>query len=555
MTRTESDAATIFEISSQAVDQLAANDPILATHIGVSGHDGSWTDFSPAGQAKSRQLAADLQDRARAATIDSRWDRLAQRVLIEHCQEMIDFVDAGDHLRDLNNIASPLQLIRSIFDLMPTETTEDWQNIADRLESMDIVLRGYQASLEEGRQQDRTVALRQVEEAINQARMAAGETSSLARLDASTVEDLDLRERIDAGQLKARAAFGELGDYLASTYLPDSRRKDGVGREAYARATRRYLGADLDLDETYRWGWSEVERLRSELTMACAEFDSSATQKAVFEQLKTDPAFAATSLDEFIELMAARQELAFDALSGHHFDIPESIHRLDVRVEPAGGALAPNYTGPSEDFRRPGIVWYPVEGQDFFPLYEEITTAYHEGLPGHHLQVGSQTAAGDLLSRFHSIMVWYPGAGEGWALYAEHLMDELGYLERPEYRIGYIASQLFRSCRIAIDIGMHVDLPIPEDASFHPGERWSFDLAYEMLTEVALIPADMANSEVTRYFGWPGQAISYKVGERAIHKMRAQAEKQPDFDAKMFHAELLSYGAVGLDLMDELMAS
>jgi uncharacterized protein (DUF885 family) len=133
-------------------------------------------------------------------------------------------------------------------------------------------------------------------------------------------------------------------------------------------------------------------------------------------------------------------------------------------------------------------------------------------------------------------------------------MAELGYLERPEYRAGFIASQLFRSCRIAIDIGVHLELPIPTDVDFHPGERWSYDLALELLMSRGLQPRAFAESEIVRYFGWPGQAISYKVGERAIHDLRTAAAREPDFDARSFHAELLGYGSVGLNLLAEMMA-
>jgi uncharacterized protein (DUF885 family) len=213
--------------------------------------------------------------------------------------------------------------------------------------------------------------------------------------------------------------------------------------------------------------------------------------------------------------------------------------------------LAAHYVPPSEDFARPGAVWYPVAGKTHFPLFQEVTTAYHEGFPGHHLQCGIQVALADELSRFQRLMVWYPGSGEGWALYAEHLMGELGYLERPEYVVGLLSSQLFRACRVAVDIGLHLDLPIPDDVSFHPGGRWNYDVAFELLTTRALLDKDDAASEVTRYLGWPGQAISYKLGERAILDLRAEAEAAGGFDPKAFHARVLGVGSVGLDLLRE----
>ena len=150
-------------------------------------------------------------------------------------------------------------------------------------------------------------------------------------------------------------------------------------------------------------------------------------------------------------------------------------------------------------------------------------------------------------------MIWYPGLGEGWALYAEQLVDELGFFEKPDYVFGFLAAQMLRSCRVVIDIGSHLELPIPADQPFHAGEEWSFETAVEMLQEYATLERDYAESETTRYLGWPGQAISYKVGHRAILDIRAQLESRDGFDLKKFHADLLGVGPVGLDLLRELL--
>jgi uncharacterized protein (DUF885 family) len=249
--------------------------------------------------------------------------------------------------------------------------------------------------------------------------------------------------------------------------------------------------------------------------------------------------------------MRDRQLHALTSLEGIHFDVPPEIRKIDIQVEPAGGALAAHYVGPSEDFSRPGSVWYPVDGRDHFPLFAEITTAYHEGFPGHHLQVGVQNALRDELSRYHRSLVWYPGSGEGWALYAEQLMGELGYLERPEYVVGLLSSQLMRSARVAIDIGLHLELPIPDDVSFHPGEVWTYELAHELMTTRAFLQEEEATSEILRYLGWPGQAISYKVGEQAILDLREEWRSAGNFDPKLFHSTVLNVGSVGLDLLRE----
>lgn len=155
------------------------------------------------------------------------------------------------------------------------------------------------------------------------------------------------------------------------------------------------------------------------------------------------------------------------------------------------------------------------------------------------------------LSKAHRVLIWYPGYGEGWALYAERVMDELGYFERPEYRLGMLSSQLFRAVRVVIDLGMHLGFVIPEDAPIHGGEPWSFERGVDYLADVAFQPRDHSVSEIKRYLGWPGQAISYKVGEREILDIRQELEKRDGFDLKEFHRRVLEGGELRLDYLRE----
>jgi uncharacterized protein (DUF885 family) len=235
--------------------------------------------------------------------------------------------------------------------------------------------------------------------------------------------------------------------------------------------------------------------------------------------------------------------------------VPDAIRAVDIKLAAPGGSLGAYYVGPSEDFARPGSVWWSLEGEGPFPLYDEITTAYHEGFPGHHLQVGVQMSEAEHLSRLQRLWVWKSGIGEGWALYAERLMEELGYLDSPDYRFGLLAAQMLRACRVVIDIGSHLRYPIPDDQPFHPGEAWTFETAVEMLQEYATLDPAYAASEVTRYYGWPGQAISYKVGERMILETRDElrAARGDTFDLKRFHADLLGVGPIGIDLVRQFL--
>jgi len=231
------------------------------------------------------------------------------------------------------------------------------------------------------------------------------------------------------------------------------------------------------------------------------------------------------------------------------------MRSISVNIAPPGGSLGAWYVGPSEDFSRPGSIWYAPGERERIPYWQEVSTAYHEGFPGHHLQVATAVHEREKLSRFQRSVVWYSGAGEGWALYAERLMDELGFFEKPEYRLGLLSSQLFRATRVVVDIGTQLELRIPDHAPLHPGEPWDYSTAVDYMEKVGLNARDIAESEVKRYLGWVGQAIAYKVGEREILKIRdeARARDGSAFDRKRFHSQLLEAGAIRLDLLREVM--
>jgi uncharacterized protein (DUF885 family) len=247
------------------------------------------------------------------------------------------------------------------------------------------------------------------------------------------------------------------------------------------------------------------------------------------------------------------QQRAISQLAGVHFSVPEELIVVTVNIAPPGGSLGAWYMSPSEDFTRPGSIWYAPGERERLPYWQEVSTAYHEGFPGHHLQVGTAVLQKERLSRFHRLVIWYSGSGEGWALYAERLMDELGFFEKPEYRLGLLASQLFRSLRVVVDIGCQLGFTIPTDAPLHAGDVWDYERAVDYMTEIGLQAQDVAESEVKRYLGWVGQAISYKVGERQILDMRNRARERDGYDQKDFHRKMLDAGAIRLDQLREVM--
>lgn len=547
---------TPFEIADRLTEDFSDLHPIRATEHGIAGRDHLPTDYSPLG-AESR---ISLFRQARNDLIGhldhpDPTESFAARVMVGWLDTRLSEADSRKWSWDLNHIYSPFQDIRDVFDVMDRETAEDWSAIVARLEAFPSMLDGYRESLEIGVANGDVAARRQAESVLQQVEAAGAPDSRFGVFPQEAASSDGDAEMVSTAVEIARAACLDFAEWLRHQYLPAAVEADGVGVDRYRIGADAYLGMSLDLDETYQWGWSEVHRIRAEMERTATDIDSTLSLAAVIEMLENDPARAAATRQEFIDFVQAIQDQAISQLEGTHFDVPEPIRKVIVNVAPPGGALGAWYMGPSEDFSRPGSIWYAPGEREALPYWGEVTTAYHEGFPGHHLQVGIAQLQEEKLSRFHRMYIWYSGAGEGWALYAERLMDELGYFEKPEYRLGLLASQLFRATRVVVDIGCHLSIAIPDDAPIHGGEQWSYERAVDYMEQIAVIPRDVAESEVKRYLGWWGQAISYKVGEREILSIRDDAMKAAGagFDQKDFHSRMLRAGAIRLDHLRSVM--
>ncbi len=538
----------VFEVADAMVMEQCDIDPITATMVGVDGFDDRWPDLG--GEGMERQLAF---ARDRFALLERHRDhpdpvhRHAAAVICARLAEEIRRIESGDVLYDLSQMGCSFESIRSVFDLMDTETDEQREAICRRLESVDQVFDSYEERLRIAIDRNRLVAARQVQAVLAQVDALAGGTSAFDQLPGRWSGD---QVRVRDGIRRAKARVGEFGRFLRESYAPAANDDDRTDPDRYARYADRAVGKEVDVDEGYRWGWDEVGALITEMTQLADEIKPGADLAEVVTLLETDIARAAPNASAFVSFVEARQRQALAQLDGSHFAVPPQAREVAVKLAPPGNPPGAYYFAPSEDFSRPGSIWYSIVDHDVpVPLYQEVSTAYHEGFPGHHLQLATTLANAERLTRFHRLFVWYSGFGEGWALYAERLMDELGYFEKPEYRFGMLANNLFRSTRVVVDLGIHHGLSIPPDAPLHPGERWSFDIAVDYMHRIGLQAPHYAKSEVLRYLGWPAQAISYKLGERCLLDLR----ESHGGDLRSFHDRLLAYGEVRLDHLVELM--
>jgi uncharacterized protein (DUF885 family) len=542
----------IQELSDTYLERLLALDPVMATQRGLLGHDAELTDYSPDGAASRTDLDRSTLRQLRSLRVEDGRDGVTAGVLTEWLESRLALDDTGETQRTLCVLGSPWQSIRQVFDLMPHESEGDWETIATRLERVPGSLLGLRASLDGSTRRGLPPARRQVLACAEQGATWAG-TSGQESFFAELVAkypggDGALRQRLDGAAWRASEAYARASDWLRDELAAAAAERDAVGPNRYSISARQHLGGSVDLPGTYAWGWEEVHRIERAMAEEAARIVPGASLAEVVDLLESDPARAVHGEEALRRFLQDLLDRTVASLDGPHFDIPAPVRRVEAMIAPPGGAAAQYYTGPSEDFSRPGRTWYPTQGRTVFPLWGEISTCYHEGVPGHHLQIGQVRYRQDRLTRFQR-SVWFSGHGEGWALYAERLMDELGYFERPEHRLGFLRGQLLRAIRVVVDIGMHLELRIPGGEAFHGNEAWTPELGESFLLSRACYPRSFLASELDRYLGRPGQAIAYKVGERAWLAARDGARRRlgPAFALKAFHSAALDLGPVGLD--------
>ncbi len=550
------------QVADAYVDDLIALDPITGTYLGVKESSSKLPDTSPAGQEALAELAratlARLDEAERRPGADSDIERRCARLLRERLTAELAVHEADEGLRAVSNIHSPVHSVREAFTITPTDTDEDWAAIAERLRAVPDALRGYRESLALGLERKLYGGPRPTATFIDQLTEWSdtnGQGRGWFEEFAAAGPDA-LRAELDEAARTATAAVAELRDWMREVYAPTIEgAPDTVGRERYARFSRYFNGTDLDLDEAYAYGWSEYHRLLGEMKKEAEKVLPGAETPWVALKHLDEHGTHIEGVDEVRAWLQGLMDEAIDALDGTHFELAERVRRVESCIAPPGGAAAPYYTAPSADFSRPGRTWLPTMGQTRFPVYDLVSTWYHEGVPGHHLQLAQWAHVADDLSRYQATVGIVSANAEGWALYAERLMDELGFLTDPERRLGYLDAQMMRAVRVIIDIGMHLELGIPADSPFHPGERWTPELAQEFFGAHSSRPRDFVASELIRYLSMPGQAIGYKLGERAWLLGRENARKRHGdaFDAKAWHMAALSQGSLGLDvLVDEL---
>ncbi|MET8848756.1 DUF885 domain-containing protein [Amycolatopsis sp. NPDC004625] len=549
----------VHDICDRYVDEHVAADPVAATVHGINGHDHQLTDYSADGFAERAGIAARAHAAVAATEPRDAAERAAKAVFTERIGLELEIHEAGLDVASLNVIASPVQDLRMVFDLMPLETEQDWSVVSARIGEVPRALANLRGGLLSAADAGHVAALRQVSRVAEQCETWAGlkdETGFFTELVASSPGSA-LKADLAHGARAAEEAFAEFAGFLRAELAPKAPVKDAVGEDVYRLWSRYFVGAALDLREAYEWGWAEFARIETEMRAVANRIKPGASPAEAAAVLDADPRYRVRGRAEFEAWMQRLSDDALEFLRGKHFEISDRVMALECRIAPPGGGVGAYYTAPSEDFARPGRMWWSLPaGRDEFVTWRETSTVYHEGAPGHHLQIATAVDQSAGLNKYQRLMAFTSGHAEGWALYAERLMEELGYLSDDGDLLGMLSEQLFRAARVVVDLGMHLELAIPAGTGFHEGERWTPELGLEfMLTRTITDPAHVRD-EIDRYLGWPGQAPAYKIGERLWLAARAEARSRTGaaFDIKRFHTAALKLGGMGLDTLREQLS-
>ena len=546
--------SALDDLADRHFDTETLLSPIWMTSLGMDEYQDELDDLSPHGVDMHHALVESTLKALDTTPVADATDEVTASAMAERLTLADESHKACTDLMDIANIASGLHSIREVFDLMPMDTNEDWRVIAQRLTAVPHAIDGWFESQFAGIEAGILPSIRQVDALAEQCEgwvKEHGFFDSLAQQGYAVVNS-SARDLLDKGITAAKGAYIQARQTLLDKVRPLATPVDAVGEKRYELASRSFLGTKVDFAETYQWGLDQVSELEARQAEICARIRPGMSVAEAKKSLDEDPAYLLHGSDAMRQWMQTRADEAIAELNGVDFDIPVPARRIEAMIAPThdGGIY---YTDPSDDFSRPGRMWWSVpEDQTTFSTWRELTTVHHEGVPGHHLQISAAVANKDSLNKWRRSGIWVSGHGEGWALYAEQLMAELGYLSDPAMMLGMLDGQAMRAVRVVIDMGLHCGFTPPPEIG---GSEWTFEKALSYFNAHVAMDPGVARFEVLRYFGWPGQAPSYKIGARVWTEIREEvrAREGAGFTLKDFHTRALNLGSLGLDTLRQAL--
>ena len=547
-------ADALRHLADEYWEGVLRRNPVLATFLGDYRYNDRLPDVGPRRRAEEeadlRAVLSGLQPLA-AVPFDIE-DRITWDMLRLAIQTGLDALRLRLDEMSVDQMDGPQVWLLELLNWHPTDTPEHVQQLIARYRAFDRYMDQYLDALRDGIKDARTAPTIAVERVIAQLRALLGtpvDESPLLSPAATQPEPLarGLREAVVE---VVYPAFQRMLDFLADYLTRHARRDPGVwavadGDEIYSLLARQHTTTELSPDELHQMGADDLAEIHREMRAIMNRRGAPATSLRGFtEQLTRDPANLPSGRDELIQI--AEQLLATAGAA-----LPRAFGRLPrmpivvMPIEPYRERDAPAafYFQGSEDGSRPGIFYINTFEPSARPKHTLPALAFHEGVPGHHLQVALAQEAADLPAFRRLSAGWLGNAFvEGWALYTERLADELGLYADELARYGMLGYQAWRACRLVVDTGLH-------------HLRWSRERAIEFFLENVGLTERETFNEVDRYIVWPGQALAYKVGQREIERLRSQQQAAlgPRFDLRTFHDDLLRHAAVPLSTLPLLI--
>ena len=465
-----SSRSELFAFADAFIERNAALNPMAATDYGIDRYDDLLTDFSLA----STQERTDLLRSSLAALVGivptDDVDRIGKEVMVERMSSGLGLEESGERRRTFSVLSSPASPdppgVRHPAGVSVPSTPRGSGRASRPCGPRSRAgaapsTRTPGAGLAAARRQALGVA--------GQLDVYAGGAFSAVARRATVSCGVDDPSALVTAATDADQACGELAVWLRTVYVPRATAGDAVGPERYGPWATYFNGAELDLVEIHQWGWADLQRINARMWEIAAEVAPGATTLTeVAARLDADEDRAVHGAEALLERLRGLTEGAVAMLDGVHFDIDERVRFCDARLAPEGSAAAPYYIAPSEDLSRPGTTWFPTLGHDRFPLWRLVSTWYHESVPGHHLQCATTILERQRQTRFQRLEGFISGYGEGWALYAERLMDELGAFDDPGDEMGFLSCP---GSACGPDRGRHRHAPGPPGSARHRSAR------------------------------------------------------------------------------------
>jgi uncharacterized protein (DUF885 family) len=530
--------------------------PITATRQGVHDFDDKLSDMSPQSLVKQDTQYRDFLKKLSYINKEqlNRSEQISLLVQQRQLQNNIDQYRFNAHYMPITSESGFHSNLAFLPRSSRFKTLIDYQNYLTRLKQFPIYFEQQTHWMRKGLQTgfvQPKVVLKGFEDSVK-AFINESAKDSIFYAPFSNIQDTNV-DYIQLQKLRVQAhliitnevfsAYQNFYDFLITEYIPKSKSNIAAktlpnGLAYYQNRSNFYTTTQMSVDDIHYLGINEVKRIRDEMQTVVDQLKYEGSLNQFIKYLRTDKKFYAQTADELIK-QASYIAKKMDAKLPKLFSY---LPRTPYGVEPVPENIAPKYTtgryiSPTRD-DQPGYYWVNTYALDKRPLYALTALTLHEAVPGHHLQISLSREMQDLpdVRRYTYISAF----GEGWGLYSEFLGKEVGMYNDPYDEFGRLSYEMWRACRLVVDTGMHV-------------KGWSRHKAINFMLENTALSEHNVQTEIDRYISWPAQALSYKIGELTIKRLRFKAEGElgKRFDLRAFHHAVLEHGSVPLSVLEE----